>query len=198
MVRHGETEWTRNSRQTGRADFPLTSEGIEEARALARILDAFGANPLTLDGIYCSPARRARETLEAILPLGIVGTSSELLREIDFGDVEGMTPGEVEAAIPGWDVWTMGCPGGESVEDLGKRADAFLADCQDGEDILAVTHGLMLRVLAMRALGFEPRQGGRFSVATASLSIVEDGYRGRVMTHWNVKRPRFLPEARHM
>jgi probable phosphoglycerate mutase len=186
LVRHGETKWSRSSRQTGRTDLALTKEGIRESQGLRQVFRALKLEPSRFTRIYCSPARRARETF-ALLEPAVDAAYCELLHEIDFGEIEGWTPTEVRLSRPGWDIWRDGCPGGESVADLGQRADRFLECCTAADgDYLVITHGLMLRVLAVRALALPPECGASLHVATASLGIIADRDGRRVITHWNL------------
>src|SRR3984957_8581990 len=112
IVRHGATEWSENGRHTGSTDLPLLPAGREQERALVRTLD-----PGEFDRVLCSPLRRARETCE----LAGFGERMELvdqLREVDYGDYEGLTTPEILERNPDWNMWQDGCPGGESPADV--------------------------------------------------------------------------------
>jgi probable phosphoglycerate mutase len=121
LVRHGETEWSLSGRHTGRTDIALTAHGRERARELGKFLarTQFAA-------VLCSPLRRARETCE-IAGYGSVAVVDEGLCEWDYGVYEGRTSEEIQAEIPGWSVWKDEIVGGETVEQVGARADGVIA-----------------------------------------------------------------------
>ena len=121
LVRHGETEWSLSGRHTGRTDIPLTAHGRERARGLGKFLAG-----TQFAAVLCSPLRRARETCE-IAGFGDVAVVDEGLQEWDYGVYEGRTSEEIQAEIPGWSVWKDAIVGGETVEQVGARADGVIA-----------------------------------------------------------------------
>jgi broad specificity phosphatase PhoE len=161
LVRHGETEWSRSGRHTGRTDLPLTAEGRRAAKALAgRLAGREFALVLT------SPLARAYETARE----AGFGDRAELrddLREWDYGEYEGRTTPDIRRERPGWWLWRDGCPGGETAADVGARADRVVAEPRalDG-DALVFAHGHLLRVLTARWLELPPEAGARFRLAT--------------------------------
>src|SRR4051812_19126909 len=108
LARHGETEWSRDMRHTGRTDIPLTPHGEEQARALTDALSA-----IEFDRVLSSPLGRARETC-ALAGLGERAELDERLLEWDYGDYEGITSEEIHERCPDWSLWRDGCPNGES------------------------------------------------------------------------------------
>ena len=180
LARHGETEWSRDLRHTGRTDIPLTPAGEEEARALR---EPFAA--IDLDRVLCSPLGRARETCE----LAGLGERAELrdgLLEWDYGDYEGITSAEIRERRPDWLLWRDGCPGGESIEDVGRRADAVIEELLTADGTAAVfAHGHILRVLTARWLEMDPAAGQRFGLGTATLSRLGWEHDYRVIQRWN-------------
>ena len=120
LARHGETEWSRTLRHTGRTDIPLTPEGEEEARALR---EPFAA--IELDRVFCSPLGRARQTCE-LAGLGERAEIRDSLLEWDYGEYEGITSKEIHETRPEWLLWRDGCPGGESPASVGARADEMV------------------------------------------------------------------------
>jgi len=153
LLRHGETEWSTAGRHTGHTDVPLTQRG-------RRFAEAAGALGVRLRGharpalVLTSPRRRARDT--AALAGLHVDRVDERLAEWDYGDCEGRTTPEIRETVPGWTVWTHPCPGGETAEQVGLRADAVLADARDalpGGDVVLVGHGHFSRVLVARWIG---------------------------------------------
>jgi broad specificity phosphatase PhoE len=121
LIRHGETEWSAEGRHTGRTDLPLTARGRERAAALGKYLAG-----TKFAAVLCSPLRRARETCE-IAGFGAQAVGDDNLCEWDYGVYEGRTTQEIQAEIPGWSVWKDPIVGGETVEQVGERADAVIA-----------------------------------------------------------------------
>jgi len=184
LVRHGETEWARLGRHTGRTDVPLTEHGRVQARALrTRLADQrFGI-------VLSSPLSRAVETCR-LVGFGDVAGIEPDLAEWDYGTYEGRTSLEIRESVPGWTVWThpieAGETPGESVEEVGARADRVIARIEGSRDDVALFgHGHQLRVLAARWIGLEPASGGRFSLATATLSVLGWERETRVLESWN-------------
>jgi broad specificity phosphatase PhoE len=183
LVRHGETEWSRAGKHTGRTDVPLTDEGREQATALgAALRDRGFALVLT------SPLSRAAETCR-LAGLGDVAQERADLREWDYGAFEGRTTAEIREERPGWTLWRDGVPGGETAADVGARADRVIAELRDAEgDAVVFAHGHLLRVLAARWLRLEPAHGRLFALDTATLSVLGYERETPVVRLWNSKR----------
>ncbi|MEW9527779.1 histidine phosphatase family protein [Microbispora sp. NPDC049125] len=185
LLRHGETEWSRAGRHTGRTDLPLTARGEEQARALARVLTG-----RSFSLILVGPALRARRTAELA---GITSYEVEPdLWEWDYGGYEGVTTPEIRESRPGWYLWRDGVvPGdaghpGESVEQVGARADKVVARLRSaGGDVLVVAHGHILRVLAARWLGLPPDDGRYFRLDTGTYSVLGHEHEEPVLLRWN-------------
>jgi broad specificity phosphatase PhoE len=182
LVRHGETEWARDGRHTGRTDVPLTPRGEEQARALAPLL---AARDVAL--ALVSPARRARDTAELA---GLTGfETDERLWEWDYGAYEGRTTPEIGQERPGWYLWRDGVIGGETVEQVGARVDGVLERVRpylaDG-DVVLVAHGHVLRVLTARRLGLPPADGRLFKLGTGTLSMLGADHDQPVISFWNL------------
>jgi broad specificity phosphatase PhoE len=188
VLRHGETEWSRQGRHTGRTDLPLTPAGEVAATALA---PALAARPVR--ATFTSPARRAVATAALA---GLAGAKEDPdLQEWDYGGYEGRTSAEIQAERPGWYLWRDGViPGdaahpGETLAAVGARADAVLARVRpllaDG-DVALVAHGHLLRVLTARWLRLEPAGGRLFQLKTATLSTLGTEHGEPVITSWNV------------
>ena len=187
LVRHGETEWSLSGRHTGRTDIPLTAHGRERAVELGKFLaeTKFAA-------VRCSPLRRARETCE-IAGYGDVAVVDPGLMEWDYGVYEGRTSQEIQAEIPGWSVWKDAIVGGETVEQVGARADGVIARALGAagpvtEDVargalFALAH--ILRILAARWIGLEARDGSLFVLGTGSVSVLGWERETRVIERWN-------------
>ncbi|MEU0568636.1 histidine phosphatase family protein [Nonomuraea sp. NPDC005983] len=185
LLRHGETEWSRTGRHTGLTDVPLTSAGEEQARALASVVKA-----CTFDLVLVSPAQRARRTAELA---GLADYEVDPhLWEFDYGGYEGVTTPEIRKSHPGWYLWRDGViPGdaqhpGESVEQVGARADRVIARARQTEGRVAlVAHGHILRVLAARWLGLPPQDGRLFKLDTGTYSRLGFEHAEPVVTTWN-------------
>ena len=179
IVRHGETEWTVSKKHTGRTDIPLTPAGEAEARALAAVLDQ---HEFAL--VLTSPLQRARRTAE----LAGFGDAKvdERLRELDYGDYEGRTTVEIRGERPDWFLWRDGTPGGESMEEVGRRADSVIAEIAglDG-DVLLFGHGHFSRVLGARLLGLPPSEGSLLMLSPASISVIGSEHGQRAVKAWN-------------
>jgi probable phosphoglycerate mutase len=180
LVRHGETEWARLGRHTGRTDVPLTESGREQAHALGRRLAGahFGL-------VLTSPLSRAEETARLAGFEGVAVVESDL-REWDYGALEGRLTAEIREDYPGWSIWTGPWPDGETVEEVGARADRVLARIRatDG-DVLVFSHGHLLRVLAARWLGLPPTSGALFALGTATVSVLGWDRENPVIETWN-------------
>lgn len=169
LLRHGETEWSRSGQHTSTTDLELTAVGREQARAAAVTLAQLNLdNPLVLS----SPRRRALETAELA---GLhIDEVSPLLVEWDYGDYEGMTTHDIRTETPGWLLWTYGCPGGESVDQVSMRADQAVAyglDHMPDRDVVFVSHGHFSRSVVTRWVEQPLREGARYGFATAAVAV---------------------------
>jgi probable phosphoglycerate mutase len=181
IARHGETEWSRTGRHTGRTDVPLTAEGERQAAALAR---ALGGRKFAL--VLSSPLSRAWATCR-LAGYGDVAQPSDDLLEWDYGAVEGRTSADVRREQPGWTIWSRGVSGGEAIEDVAARAERVIARAlAAGGDALLFSHGHLLRVLTARWLGLGPRDGRLFALGTASIGVLGFESATRVVRAWNV------------
>ena len=169
LLRHGETEWSRDHKHTSRTDLDLTERGRAQARRAAATLSGLD---LTDPLVVASPRRRALATAELA---GLrVDEVSPLLVEWDYGDYEGLTTHEIRTKTPGWLLWTYGCPGGESVDQVSVRADQALAYALDhmGErDVVFVSHGHFSRSVITRWVEQPLREGARFGFPTAAVAV---------------------------
>ena len=180
LIRHGETEWSRTGRHTGRTDVPLTPLGERQAAALARHL---GGRPFAL--VLTSPLGRARETCR-LTGYAEIAEPTEDLREWDYGDYEGRTTAEIRAEVPGWSIWTGDVPRGESVEQVGIRARRVIARAGAAAgDVALFAHGHVLRILTACWLGLPPANGRLFALGTAAVSVLGCERESRVISVWN-------------
>lgn len=180
IVRHGETEWSRTGRHTGRTDVPLTAAGAEQAAALRARL---GGRRFAL--VLASPLRRAWDTCR-LAGLGDLARPSEDLLEWDYGAYEGRTKEEIRTEVPGWSIWTGGVPGGETIEEVGERARRVIEEAVAAPgDVALFAHGHVLRILAACWIGLPPRDGRLFALGTASIGVLGREDAGRVIRTWN-------------
>jgi probable phosphoglycerate mutase len=167
LARHGETAWTVSGQHTGLTDIPLTERGEGNARRLGERLRG-----LAFAKVFASPLQRARRTCE----LAGFGTVAEVypdLVEWNYGDYEGKITAEIRRERPDWQLFRDGCPGGESVAQIGARVDRVIARLRAvNGNVLLFSSGHFLRVLTARWLGLEPAAGRFFCLGTATLSIL--------------------------
>jgi probable phosphoglycerate mutase len=164
IVRHADTDWTASGRHTGRSDIPLNGAGRERAAALA---DRLGGRAFV--AVWASPLSRALKTARLA---GFEPVLYDELAEWDYGEYEGLTTAQILAQRPGWDLWRDGCPGGEQAADVGARADAMLARLPAEGDVLAFSHGHMLRVLIARWLGVAATDGALWVLAPGAIGVL--------------------------
>ena len=182
LIRHGETEWSRARRHTGRTDLPLSPAGEAEARALGQHLRG-----LEVDRVLSSPLTRATTTAD-LAGFGDRVELTDALLEVDYGDYEGLTTTEIRASRPGWDLFRDGCPEGQSPDQIGARTDRVARRVRAIEgDVLLFSSGHFPRVFAGRWLGLEPGAGRDFFLGTASLCAVgyEHDRSDRVIRLWD-------------
>jgi broad specificity phosphatase PhoE len=193
LLRHGETEWSKAGNYTGLTDLPLTANGEQQALDAREKLAG-----VDFDLVLSSPLHRARRTAE------LVGFSDyEVVphaHEWDYGDYEGQKSTEIRERNPGYLIWTSGVPHGESLAQVGARADKIIARVQAGcgtaadqdpgadpvENVLLVAHGHFLRVLAARWLELDPVEGRRFVLGTAAVCTLGWDKHTPAIEHWSL------------
>jgi probable phosphoglycerate mutase len=167
LIRHGETEWSRSGRHTGRTAIPLTPSGEDEARELGKHL-----RDISFAQVLTSPLRRAVQTCS----LAGLDKNPEIepdLAEWDYGDYEGQRSVDILEERPDWNVYRDGCPGGEMPAQVSARADRLISRLLklDG-NIALFAHGQFGSVLAARWIGLAVAEAEHFMLGTASLSIL--------------------------
>jgi broad specificity phosphatase PhoE len=179
LVRHGETEWSRDHRHTSVTDLPLTEVGVRVAAELGARLAGVG-----FDLVLTSPRLRARHTAElAGFPEAHVEGD---LVEWAYGDYEGVTTQEIRETVPDWTVWTHPTPGGETADQVSARLDRVVGRTRaHGGRVLLFGHGHALRALAARWIG-QPVDEGRFlRLDTATVSVLGYERETPVILRWN-------------
>jgi broad specificity phosphatase PhoE len=185
IVRHGETAWTESRRHTGLSDIPLTERGEQQARQLGKYLNG------KYNYVFSSPLQRARRTCE----LAGFGSRAKIdfeLVEWNYGEYDGLTTAGIRKKRPGWQVFRDGCPGGESVAEVGARADRVIARLRAlNSNVLLFSSGHFMRVFAARWLNLDPSCGRLFLLSTTTLSILgyEHTTNEPVVRLWNDVRP---------
>ena len=182
LARHGETAWSLSGQHTGLTDLPLTDRGERNARRLAERLKG-----LEFSKVFTSPLQRAMRTCE----LAGFGDRAEIDRDLlewNYGEYEGLRTQEIHAKRPDWQLFRDGCPGGESPQQVGARADRAVKRVREIKgNVLIFSSGHILRVLTARWLGLEPAGGKYFFLSTASLSALsyEHNLSQPVIQLWN-------------
>jgi broad specificity phosphatase PhoE len=180
LARHGQTEWSRDLRHTGRTDVPLTDQGRQQAELLRGELAKW-----SFERVLSSPLDRALETCR-LAGFGERAETSDDLLEWDYGEYEGITTKQIRESRPDWYLWRDGCPGGETAADVGRRVDRVVQALTglDG-DVVVFAHGHVLRVLTARWLGLAPEGGALFALDTGTLSVLGYERETRVIRQWN-------------
>jgi broad specificity phosphatase PhoE len=179
VARHGETAWTLSRQHTGRTDLPLTPEGERVAReVLAPKLAG-----LEFDLVLSSPLRRALDTARLA---GFEPEIDERLREMDYGEYEGLTTPEIKQRRPDWDLWRDGCPDGETADDVGARMDALIRDRLREGRILVFGHGHALRILVARWVELPAAAGRVLLLAPASVGVTGQEHARAAIARWGL------------
>ncbi len=181
LLRHGVTDWNDGGRFQGQADVPLNDTGRAQAAAAAGVLAGFG-----ISRVYASDLGRAEETARIVASrCGLTVTTDPRLQEVNVGSWSGRNMDEIGASVPDfWPALREGrdfrrSPEGETATEAGQRVALALLDfagaAADGEVLLAVGHGLSLRVGALLLMGLD------YSYARL--------FRGLDNCHWVVLEP---------
>lgn len=190
LVRHGETAWNAEARLQGQLDVPLSALGRQQAELLRARLEEE-----RLDAACSSDLERCWETaVIALRGRDIHPTPDIGLREIDFGDWQGLTFADVEQRRPDdfrlWrdDPVDAAPHGGESRRQLQSRIAATLTAIvarYEGQRVLVVTHGGALRAALCWLLDADLRSSWRIEVDNCGLSRVDFRPDRPVVAHWN-------------
>jgi broad specificity phosphatase PhoE len=183
LLRHGATEWSELGKHTSRTDLPLVALGEHQAMAWRSVLAK-----RTFARVLTSPLARARRTAE--LAGFAEAQPTELLTEVDYGRDEGRTRDEIRAERPGWDFFTHGGDGGETLEHAAARAQQ-LFDQLAGitGDVLLVSHGHFLRVLTATYVGEAAAWGAHLAIGAGTVSILGSEHDVAAIASWNLSAP---------
>jgi len=186
VIRHGETAWTESRRHTGLSDIPLTERGERQARRFGEYLRG-----RTFAHVFTSPLQRAKRTCE-LAGFGAEAQIDSKLVEWNYGNYDGLTTADILKQRPGWQLFRDGCPEGESVAEVGTRADGIINRLRALEgDALLFSSGHFLRVFAARWIGLDASCGRLFLLSTTTLSVLgyEHDKTDPVIRLWNDVRP---------
>lgn len=181
LVRHGQTAWSAAGKHTSYTDIDLTPDGERQARELGSHLAgrAFAA-------VISSPRTRALRTAQ-IAGLTVTDVDDDLA-EWNYGAYEGITTRQIRKKRPDWDLWTQGCPGGESPDEVSARVDRVLrkaAALLERGDVALVGHGHSLRVAGARWVDLPASGGSKLRLDTATLSTLGYEHARPVILRWN-------------
>jgi probable phosphoglycerate mutase len=183
LIRHGETEWSKSGQHTGRTDLPLTERGREQAARLRPLLAG-----VELAAIVTSPRQRARDTcaLAGCADRSVAPVVDVDLAEWDYGDYEGITSPQIHERDPSWSLWRDGAPNGESPEAICTRVDRLIARWGAiGGEVALFAHGHVLRVVALRWLGWPLAHGAQLALDTATVGRLGHAGGQRALSLWN-------------
>ncbi|MVA76166.1 histidine phosphatase family protein [Auraticoccus sp. F435] len=182
LVRHGQTEWSRDGRHTSATDLELTEVGRREAERLRdRLAD------LQPGLVLSSPRRRALDTARiAGFPAEQVEVTEDLA-EWGYGDYEGITSEEIRERDPGWTVWTHPTPGGETPAQVRERLGRVVERVRGSglDRVLCFGHGHSLRALTLIWLELDLERGESFPMETGTLSVLGERKGRPALVHWN-------------
>ncbi|MBS1699698.1 MAG: histidine phosphatase family protein [Actinobacteria bacterium] len=185
LLRHGETEWSRDGRHTGRTDVPLTPRGEELARLAGALVTGYDFRL-----VLTSPLQRARRTAQLA---GLAAEVDPLLVEWDYGGYEGRTTKDIRAELGyNWSAFTHGVirgeTPGETVEEVAARASRVLTRVLpamvDG-DVALIAHGHYLRILTAVFLRQAPRFGAAITLDAGSVSVLGFTREQPAILAWN-------------
>ncbi|MBK8822285.1 MAG: alpha-ribazole phosphatase [Anaerolineales bacterium] len=175
LTRHGQTDWNIAGRYQGQSDVPLNQTGQTQAAQIAKRLSTE-----TIHAIYTSDLSRAANTAQAIVDFHQLEIKKDSrLRELSFGDWEGMTYKEMSAHSPDlfskWmtDSMNISTPNGETLTQLAARVKSAFDQIKDDhkdQTVLVVSHSGALQSLLAVTLGVDLNRYWQFRVSQASLS----------------------------
>ena len=180
LVRHGQTEWSRNGRHTSTTDLDLTEVGVHQAKSLSARL-----HPADFDLVLSSPRLRAQRTAK------LAGFTDyevdEDLAEWNYGEYEGLTSPQIRERHQGWRIWFNGCPGGENADEVRARLTRVMRKVRTSgvDKAICFAHGHALRVLALAWLDFPVIFGQSFPLDVASMSIMGREKESAAVIRWN-------------
>ncbi len=191
-MRHGETIWQQENRYAGSSDVPLSERGHQQAQALGQ-----WAKDAQITNLAVSPLLRARQTMLPIEEaLGLQAIVDDRLREIHFGQGEGLTLQQMSKQFPKafakfqQNPFAHGLPGGEDPQAVLIRGREALLDLADGVEgrALIVTHNTLIRLVLCDWLGVAPSRYRELfpTLDNGSWTEVEVQQNRMALLHFNV------------
>ncbi|MBS95955.1 MAG: histidine phosphatase family protein [SAR202 cluster bacterium] len=196
IVRHAESNWNKKGIFQGQKNPKLSSNGLIQASKIH-----LGLRSLSIEHIYSSDLERAKKTATILnTTLNLPLETTENIREIGFGEWEGLKRNEVESKYPyEYEQWINkglileNIKNAENLDNLITRLTQFIADVKlkhsDGKTVLVVSHGGTIRVLAKMLLGLPIDQTISMSTNNAGISIIESSLTKNnsrpTIHHWN-------------
>ena len=175
LVRHGQTPWNKDKIFRGTFDIPHDETGREEARLAGDWLKGE-----TIHAAYCSPLSRARDTAEAIAQHhGLMVTDLPGIIDLNYGDWQGMPLAEVKVKSADlyrqWETapHTVRFPGGETLEEVSKRAWAAVGEAvqrHPNQTVLLAAHRVVNKVLIARFIGLDNSHFWRIGQDTTAIN----------------------------
>ena len=182
LVRHGETEWSKDGRHTSYSDIPLTLEGERQAASLKSELSDWDFKL-----VLCSPRKRAQRTCELAGLLSRAEITNDLA-EWNYGDYEGITTKEIREKDPAWTVFTSPTPNGETPDQVAERCDRVIARAKEiQDDVVLFAHSHVLRVMIARWLELSPIEGRHFVLQTGTINILSYEHESTVLISLNAE-----------
>ena len=190
LIRHGETEFNRQGVFRGRLDIDLNDVGIKQAGETGRALMGEG-----IAYVLTSPLKRAVATARTVSEcLGVGYEADEAFNNINLGSWQGVPKNKVKQDYPEeWGKWTtepehLILPGGESVEDVKRRASVRIDEVIRAREgaFAIVTHRSVIKVLAAHMLGVPPPYFWKFYIDNAAYSVFEYNESGFMLVGWNM------------
>jgi len=185
LLRHGRVDT--HGRYIGSTDLPLLPEGMEDLMAVAPYL-----HRQNIDEILCSPLLRCRQSME-VLNLAVRTAICPDLREIDFGEWEGLSFAEIlqrdASLVEKWAVWSedFNFPGGEGIRPFLQRIEKVrqMIDAATADRLLVISHGGVIRQLVCSCLGLGPENYLAFDIQPGLCSVIELHSQGGVLVGMN-------------
>lgn len=170
----------------------MTEAGREQTRLLRtvlyRLIDSRHADPPQPPMVFTSTLMRAKQTAALAMPEAEAEEAHQLV-EVDYGDYEGLTLAQIHERDPEWNLFTQGCPGGESMAAVAARCDSFIAKMErmaSHRTVVAFTHGHFSRILTARMLGLPATAGSVLYNETATVAVLDHRRGELVLTGWNI------------
>ncbi|TDO92184.1 alpha-ribazole phosphatase/probable phosphoglycerate mutase [Halanaerobium saccharolyticum] len=175
LLRHGETDWNQKSIFQGQTDVDLNKKGRDQARKTAELFQE-----IEIDQIYSSDLKRAKNTARLIVhDKNLEIRENKQLREVSFGDWEGLSFAEIKKQYPDQVVsWQQdpihnSPPAGEKLLNFKLRIEDFfkkIISRHQGDKILVVTHGGVIKVYLTAILSIKPKNFWQFQIDNCSLT----------------------------